>query len=190
MKEVVENMIKGRVKVVPRYKDTNEEIPLDTYLSMVGITREEAGFDEEGYVDNMVVKSIHQVMAYLFVNSSLANNKIYLGVGSGTTPVTREDLSLVTELQRVEAKRSYDLTYSLAVLDPNDATRSNCVRLVGTIGTGNFDINEIGLFWGDTATTTTNSGKLMSRVVASRPIPKLDNIQLDFIWIYIFRFLN
>lgn len=179
---------KGLVKITPRCSITGKEIPMDEYLSRVGLTREELNMNEDGTINNMIVRSFHYVMSYLFVNSSLANNSIYLAVGNGSTPVTRDDTQLVSEIQRVVTTRDYNTTYALSVIDPEDATRSNCVKITGQITSGDFDINELGLFWGDKSSTSANTGKMMSRVVTSRSIPKLPNVDLEFVWIYIFRF--
>lgn len=188
-KEVI-NAVKGQVQMKVRNKDTGEYMDLREYEKLAGVRLSDLGFNSEGIKDNMVVNNFHYVMSYLFVNSSLSNNPIYLAVGSGNTAAQRSDTRLVTEVQRVTTRRAYDLTYSLAVVDPNRPDRSNCVRLSGLIKDGDFDINELGLFWGDSVAAVANTGSLMSRVVTSRPIPKLPNTELEFIWIYIFRFTN
>ena len=188
-KEVI-NTIKGQVQLKVRNKDTGEYMPLSEYEKLANIKLSDLGFNSNGIKDNMVVNSFHYVMSYLFINSSLSNNPIYLAVGSGNTAAARSDTQLVNEVQRVTTKRTYDLTYSLSVVDPNHSDRSNCVRLSGLIKDGDFDINELGLFWGDEVAAVANTGNLMSRVVTSRPIPKLPNTELEFIWIYIFRFTN
>lgn len=190
MNTEVLNPVKGQVQLKVRNKDTGEYMSLKEYEKLAGVRLSDLGFNDEGIKDNMVVNSFHYVMSYLFINSSLASNPIYLAVGSGNNPAQRSDTKLRTEVQRVVTKRSYDLTYSLSVVDPNHSDRSNCVRLSGLIKEGDFDINELGLFWGDEAAVTANTGNMMSRVTTSRPIPKLPNTELEFIWIYIFRFTN
>lgn len=92
----------------------------------------------------------------------------YFAFGTGSTPATPADTQLQTEIYR---KQVTQLT------NPSTGT----VKSVVSLGTQevNTIIREIGVFCGPDATSTTNTGTLLSRVNVS--ITKNSNIALNII---------
>ena len=186
--ENINNIAKGTVQLTIRSTDGTIITP-EEYAKLSGTKLSDLGFDDHGVINNQIVDGFHYVLSKLFMTNAI-NRDIYLAVGSGTTPVDRSDSKLVTEVQRVVVRREYDTTASGSSPDPKDPDATNVVRFIGTIDTGAFDIYELGLYWGDDVATTADSGHLMSRVVTTKPLPKLNNIILEFVWQYSFKFLS
>lgn len=91
----------------------------------------------------------------------------YFGLGTGTTPSTEDDLTLETETFRAQLSSVSTLgtdTTSVVSLTPSEA---------------NFQIREIGVFCGPTATASFDTGIMISRINVD--FTKIDNISLNII---------
>lgn len=90
----------------------------------------------------------------------------YLGIGEGTTPATADDVALEDESVRFQPTTrtvTDDYTQTIWVIPTNIA---------------NFTYKEIGVFVG-TATSTLNSGTLLSRVNVN--IEKTESMEVTFV---------
>lgn len=92
----------------------------------------------------------------------------YFAFGDGTTPPTIDDTRLANELSRrpltKQTLSSASTVESVCSIPPSES---------------NFDIKEIGIFCGTSATSSPNTGLLLSRVVVD--IPKNTNTVLNVI---------
>jgi hypothetical protein len=90
----------------------------------------------------------------------------YLALGSGNTPVTNNDTTLNNEFFRTQFT---DITKT----NTGELTSLAIVLEAEAIGT----IEEIGIFGGSSATTSLNSGVLISRILWHRVKTSSDEIQ-------------
>lgn len=108
----------------------------------------------------------NSVLNQLYGNTFDSLEIKYLGIGTGDTPASATDTQLGTEVFRV-------IPTSQTIVD-------NYVQTIWVIPTqiGNFTYKEIGVFCG-TATTTLNSGTMISRVNVN--IEKTSSMEITFI---------
>lgn len=147
--------------------------------------------DDGKSIKNMITAGYHYTLAEMFVTGGITT-PIYMAVGSSTLATSRNDTKLNTEIKRVLTTREYDPNYALSTPDPSDPTVYNCINITGTFDgpTDEFDIGEVGLFWGSNASTAADTGKLMSKRSFPKVIPKYKNISIILIWRYTFRFID
>lgn len=108
----------------------------------------------------------NSVLNQLYGNAFAGLEIKYLGIGTGDAPASATDTQLGTEVFRV-------IPTSQTIVD-------NYVQTIWVIPTqiGNFTYKEIGVFCG-TATTTLNSGTMISRVNVN--IEKTSSMEITFI---------
>lgn len=102
---------------------------------------------------------------YTFGNNALKIN--YFALGTGTTTPSVNDTQLAAEAFRKQVTQRLALVFDVQTTCSIGASEAN------------FHIYEIGVFCGDSATSTANSGTLLSRVLVD--IDKNSNMVLNIV---------
>lgn len=94
----------------------------------------------------------------------------YFALGTGTTAVTTADTQLANETYRQQITSRTNLAVG---------TVQTVIQMGTTIGNGTY--TELGVFCGSTASSTANTGKLLSRIVFTTPLVKNSSIILTIL---------
>lgn len=123
--------------------------------------------DERFIINNLITDAGLDMVRNAF-NGELTSTEIrYLAVGTSATTPSTTQTQLVAEIFR---------TPFIASTKPATGQLEKTAVILETEAVAN--IREIGIFAGSTATTTSNSGIMVSRVLYSRNKTNLESIQI------------
>ena len=129
-----------------------------------GETLDKISIDNQLTLINQTVRT--QMLLGTYTGGNEALQIQFFAFGTGTTPASVNDTQLVSEQFRKQVTQ---------ISNPSAGTVTSIVSL--TASEANFTIKEIGVFCGASATSTPNSGTLLSRVNVN--INKNSNITLN-----------
>ena len=170
-----------------------EEIRKDELIGMYKkIDLDDNGnvISETEWVQNKIVDSYAFIFTQLFLDKDLVTSKVpFMAIGNNGTEAQNSDTKLVNEMYRVPctvAKATFENGQGL--FKSTDGSQINAVDITGIFEKGiELNIKEIGIFWGVGASSSLNSGYLLSRKALSGGWQKITDVRSLFIYRILFR---
>lgn len=143
----------------------------DTNFNWLGkyevIVTKKDGTVEKEEIFNTITNEGLKFLSEVIAGEEPSGKFLYLGIGTDDTPPDVTDTQLGNELERVLFR---DYTF------PENGTARQRALILDNEAI--FDIKELGVFAGSSATGAVNTGKLISRVLYSRNKTNLESIQV------------